>query len=98
VGIPAAAFLSLRQSRGVWGLWAGLVAGAALQLVVLAVVMGLQDWPVQVERSKLLVSSQSSLRSSSRGDGGPEGLRGTAAAWVGERGAAGGVRQLSDGL
>jgi hypothetical protein len=79
---------------GVAGLWAGFAAGAGLQLAVLAAVVAAQDWAGQVERSRVLVRSQSSTtagggrrgstpggggrRSSGGGGGGPPAAAGAA--------------------
>lgn len=65
-GVPVASALALRAGRGVRGLWMGLAAGSLLQLVILAAVVGSQDWEAQVRRSRDLVRSQS------RSDGGAE--------------------------
>jgi hypothetical protein len=59
VGIPVAGFAALRCGLGVPGLWMGLTAASVVQLAALSAVFAGQSWRRQVERSRLLVRSQS---------------------------------------
>ncbi|KIY95540.1 hypothetical protein MNEG_12423 [Monoraphidium neglectum] len=72
-GIPLAAAMALRFRRGVPGMWIGLAAGSVVQLLALSLITALQDWEGQVERSRDLVRSQSSIRSTPDLGDGPAG-------------------------
>ncbi|KAI8474501.1 MAG: mate-domain-containing protein [Monoraphidium minutum] len=80
-GVPAAAALALRRRLGVRGLWMGLAAGAAAQLVALGAYVSRLDWESEVARSRDLVKSQSSagdevfVRAAAAAGGAPCGAR-----------------------
>jgi hypothetical protein len=79
LALPLGAALALRKHTGVGGLWAGFAAGAGLQLVALIAVAAAQDWGRQVERSRVLVRSQSSTTAGGAGRGEARGSGGGAA-------------------
>ncbi|KAJ0759242.1 putative multi antimicrobial extrusion protein [Helianthus annuus] len=52
VGVPLGAFLAFKFNLGVMGIWCGMIAGTALQTLILLWVTFRTDWDKEVEKSK----------------------------------------------
>jgi hypothetical protein len=73
IGLPLSWLLAFPLGWGAPGLWAGLVAGAALQAAVLLVMLSRWDWAREAQRVTRRMAAAAAARGEAEGGGGGGG-------------------------